>query len=501
MPAESVRHRGGNILPDKAISHGRGGAGSADLKKKKVCSECGGEGGFSECEFRGEAAESERQLRHGLLIPLSVFIRFGRRVVAEDGELGAEEGVVRFELRDALGGGGRVKGVSLEFYRGGVGFDLHARSAPLLRSVCSVYIPHQSICIRAVRAAALQLGRYVLVWQDLHVPWPAHAAFVRREICVPDVDVEAGCVMHMLDTVFRGVAFGNLLAALGLGCPLVTYCGFERDERLNLAGRDHEMEASRTWLDPWSEYYLLTSNKDVLIPRVTLRLEILHHELPAEFDNRFVGKKKQARHRTPLKALGRPYHQEHFDGHKKLSEQGLNIGAGIHLPTYGRVGRSIFRHYTLTDMGSAVNEMHKTQETLLGGRGHLHSLLQYSSPTKLVEMRLLRNLFRHSGLTVSKHPAHITSTPIEGFWGWLRNGDGHSVQMTIQQGAATGIFLLHDSIIHRLSKTSNMWRALCVGRLVQYNSGHAKGLNPEFEFLGGADHRHYNGGVLPSFLN
>ncbi|KAF8196206.1 hypothetical protein K438DRAFT_1760384 [Mycena galopus ATCC 62051] len=38
-----------------------------------------------------------------------------------------------------------------------------------------------------------------------------------------------------------------------------------------------------------------------------------------------------------------------------------------------------------------------------------------------------------------------------------------------------------------------MWRAL-------YNSGHAKGLSSEFEILGGADHRHYSGGVLPSFL-
>jgi hypothetical protein len=61
--------------------------------------------------------------------------------------------------------------------------------------------------------------------------------------------------------------------------------------------------------------------------------QILHNEFDEEFENRFVGKKKLLKRRAPLKALG-PYHQEHSDGHEKLSEQGLNIGAGIHLPIY-----------------------------------------------------------------------------------------------------------------------------------------------------------------------
>ncbi|KAJ7820637.1 hypothetical protein B0H14DRAFT_2599821 [Mycena olivaceomarginata] len=41
------------------------------------------------------------------------------------------------------------------------------------------------------------------------------------------------------------------------------------------------------------------------------------------------------------------------------------------------------------------------------------------------------------------------NTPIEGFWRWLRDGEGHSVKMTLQQGAATGIFLPHDAIHRR----------------------------------------------------
>ncbi|KAJ7499865.1 hypothetical protein FB451DRAFT_46833 [Mycena latifolia] len=74
------------------------------------------------------------------------------------------------------------------------------------------------------------------------------------------------------------------------------------------------------------------ANVGVLIPRDSLR-EILHNEFDEEFESRFVGKKKPQKHRTPLKALG-PWHQEHSDGHEKLSEQGLDIGIGIHLPIY-----------------------------------------------------------------------------------------------------------------------------------------------------------------------
>ncbi|KAJ7475578.1 hypothetical protein B0H11DRAFT_2235281 [Mycena galericulata] len=91
-----------------------------------------------------------------------------------------------------------------------------------------------------------------------------------------------------------------------------------------------------------------------------------------------------------------PFHQEHSDGHEKLSEQGLDIGAGIHLPIYASKDQfssfvhelllmpnvrkaNAIAHYYLdlvehrgfkislqltTDMGSEVNEMHKIHETL-----------------------------------------------------------------------------------------------------------------------------------------
>ncbi|KAJ7100453.1 hypothetical protein C8R44DRAFT_859356 [Mycena epipterygia] len=201
------------------------------------------------------------------------------------------------------------------------------------------------------------------------------------------------------------------------------------------------------------------ANAGVLIPRDSLR-EILHNEFDEEFENHFVGKKKKVKHRTPLKAFG-PWHQEHSDGHEKLSEQGLNIGIGIHLPIYGSKdqwssfvhalllmpnvrNRTAIAHYYLdlveardftisaqliTDLRSEVDEMHKIHEQLrdevapeLVPPEHPHGLKQSST----------------------------TNTPIESFWRWLRDGDGHSTKQVLQEGAATGIFLLNDEI-HRRS--------------------------------------------------
>ncbi|KAJ7289624.1 hypothetical protein C8J57DRAFT_1046436 [Mycena rebaudengoi] len=206
------------------------------------------------------------------------------------------------------------------------------------------------------------------------------------------------------------------------------------------------------------------ANAGVLIPRDSLR-QILHNEFDEEFENRFVGKKKLLKRRAPLKALG-PYHQEHSDGHEKLSEQGLNIGAGIHLPIYAskdqfaafvhdllvmpnvRNGTAIAHYYLdlverrgfiisiqmTTDMGSEVNEAHKIHEILrsVSIAAILHIAPEYVPPT-----------WPH-GLKQSS----TNNTPIEGFWRWLRAGSGHSTKTVLQEGALTGIFIPNDDI-HR----------------------------------------------------
>ncbi|KAJ7917910.1 hypothetical protein B0H13DRAFT_1869943 [Mycena leptocephala] len=193
------------------------------------------------------------------------------------------------------------------------------------------------------------------------------------------------------------------------------------------------------------------ANKGVLIPRDNLR-QILHDEYDDEFNNRFVGKKKNIKHRTPLKALG-PWHQEHSDGHEKLSEQGLNIGAGIHLPMYAskdqwgalvhalklmpnvRTSNAIVHYYL--DLieergykGKEVTEMHK-----------VHAILRDEVAPEFVPPQWPHSVEQSS----------TDNTPIEGFWCWLRDGEGHSLKMTLQQGAATVIFLPHDAV-HRYNQ-------------------------------------------------
>ncbi|KAG1739727.1 hypothetical protein EDB19DRAFT_1635630 [Suillus lakei] len=59
--------------------------------------------------------------------------------------------------------------------------------------------------------------------------------------------------------------------------------------------------------------------------------QILHDHFDAEFDARFVGS-KDAIDCVPLDCLG-PWHQQHADGHEKLSAQALRMG-DITLPIY-----------------------------------------------------------------------------------------------------------------------------------------------------------------------
>jgi hypothetical protein len=38
------------------------------------------------------------------------------------------------------------------------------------------------------------------------------------------------------------------------------------------------------------------------------------------------------------------------------------------------------------------------------------------------------------------------NTPIESFWRWHRNGEGHSIKYVLQEGAASGIFSPNEEI-------------------------------------------------------
>jgi hypothetical protein len=59
---------------------------------------------------------------------------------------------------------------------------------------------------------------------------------------------------------------------------------------------------------------------------------ILHQHFDAEFEKRFIGM-KPAIERIPLDCMG-PWHQQHCDGHEKLSHLALGMG-DVSLPIYG----------------------------------------------------------------------------------------------------------------------------------------------------------------------
>ncbi|KAJ6550355.1 hypothetical protein B0H10DRAFT_2202353 [Mycena sp. CBHHK59/15] len=225
------------------------------------------------------------------------------------------------------------------------------------------------------------------------------------------------------------------------------------------------------------------ANQGVLIPSLTQRRDELrahlHDHLDHEFDARVVGRKRAEQHQTPLDAFG-PWHQEHSDGHEKLAEQGLRMGSGIHLPIYAskdqwaaylhslilmpnvRDANAIVHYYLdlvedrgyrismqlTTDQGSEVNEVHKVHQRL-----PFEAAPEYTLPA----------------FPFSVKQGSTKNTPIESFWRWLRDGEGHSVKkLTFMQYCSAVFYWLWIPIIqlgldtyreywnnHTLSKSKN----------------------------------------------
>ncbi|KAF7351925.1 hypothetical protein MVEN_01154300 [Mycena venus] len=199
------------------------------------------------------------------------------------------------------------------------------------------------------------------------------------------------------------------------------------------------------------------ANEGVLVARDQLR-EILHDHFDEEFDGRVVGRKRVEQHRTPLQALG-PWHQEHSDGHEKLAEQGLRMRDGIHLPIYAsKVQFSAFLHALLLmpNVRDSNAIVHYYLD-LVEDRGYRISIqITTDKGSEVIELHKVLALLRSEAApeyTEPEFPAGVQqgstkNTPIESFWRWLRDGDGHSVKKVLQDGSASGIFLPND-IVHR----------------------------------------------------
>ncbi|KAG1853953.1 hypothetical protein F4604DRAFT_1591403, partial [Suillus subluteus] len=146
--------------------------------------------------------------------------------------------------------------------------------------------------------------------------------------------------------------------------------------------------------------------------------------------------------RVPLDCIG-PWHQQHADGHEKLSAQALKMG-DVTLPIYafkdqfstfvpymrclpnvrlsniiGHVFLDLVEEYgcapiqLTTDKGSEVGDMVRCQERLL-----LHAAPEFTL-----------DQWPASRQVQSKY-----NTPIEGFWRWKLDGEGHSIRQAIFVG-------------------------------------------------------------------
>ncbi|KAF8479906.1 hypothetical protein JB92DRAFT_2800660 [Gautieria morchelliformis] len=201
--------------------------------------------------------------------------------------------------------------------------------------------------------------------------------------------------------------------------------------------------------------------------------KILHDHFNEEFEYRFAESRKIKR--KPLLAVG-PFHKFHWDGHEKLGGQALGMGP-IGLPIYG--GKDEWSSYLVklvvmpsvwlaraiahvkldvieemdnriaitdvTDMGTETGEMLHIQETLRMDAAPQFSLEKWPSGMRL---RSVHNM------------------PIESFWRWKRNGEGHSIHHVLSLGCDRGIFHPNDGI--HIDAFNWLWPPLVQDRLDRF---------------------------------
>ncbi|KAF8524427.1 hypothetical protein JB92DRAFT_2827021 [Gautieria morchelliformis] len=168
--------------------------------------------------------------------------------------------------------------------------------------------------------------------------------------------------------------------------------------------------------------------------------------------------------------------QIHWDGHEKLGGQALGMGP-IGLPIYG--GKDEWSSYLIklvvmpsvrlacaiahvkldvieemdyriaitdvTDMGTETGEMLHIQETLRMDAAPEFSLEKWPSGMRL---------------------RSVHNTPIESFWWWKRNGEGHSIRHVLSLGCDRGIFHPNDGI--HIDVFNWLWPPLVQDRLDRF---------------------------------
>ncbi|KAG1830987.1 hypothetical protein DFJ58DRAFT_614069, partial [Suillus subalutaceus] len=159
--------------------------------------------------------------------------------------------------------------------------------------------------------------------------------------------------------------------------------------------------------------------------------QILHDHFDAEFDARFVGS-KDAIDRVPLDCIG-PWHQQHADGHEKLSAQALKMG-DVTLPIYAFKDQfSTFVPY--------MRCLPNVRLSNIIGHVFLDLVEEYGCACAFLRNQHSYSPVLHAApeFTLDQWPASRQvqskhNTPIEGFWRWKRDGEGHSIRQAIFVG-------------------------------------------------------------------
>jgi hypothetical protein len=188
------------------------------------------------------------------------------------------------------------------------------------------------------------------------------------------------------------------------------------------------------------------ANRGVLISRDETRTH-LHDHFEHEFDKRMVGSKTGIV-RVPLNCLG-PWHQLHWDGHEKIGVQALDMG-DVGLPIYAGKDQfstfvPIMRVIPNVRRGDTIGHLFLDMIEDYGCIPLQMTTDKGSEIWEMIHTHLKLRLEAAPEFTIEQWPASVQvqskhNTPIEGFWRWKRQGEGHSIRESISVGNTEGLF-------------------------------------------------------------
>lgn len=209
----------------------------------------------------------------------------------------------------------------------------------------------------------------------------------------------------------------------------------------------------------------------VMVPRDRVR-ELLHDHFDDEFATRFIGFAKNGIVRIPLDALG-PFYKCCTDGHEKLNEQALEMGE-LNFGIYGAKDG-----YSSLCMAIVVMPNVRSEQAIAHFFLDMTEAYDYRIPLQLMtdkgsevgEMIRMHRVLRLEAAPeydLTRWPASVQvssvrNTPIEGFWRWKRQGEGHSIKDSLLVGKTVGVYNPSDPLHVKVARW--LWQPLVQERL------------------------------------